>query len=44
VWTTTWTTTLPERPSLGQWESADKYTQVSKMFTVVKLTEDLTYF
>jgi hypothetical protein len=29
----TWTTTLPERPSLGQWESTDEYTQViSKKF------------
>jgi hypothetical protein len=27
-----WTTTLPEKPYLGQWESTDKYTgtQVSK--------------
>ncbi len=26
----TWTTTLPERPYLGHWESTYKYTQVSK--------------
>ncbi len=31
-----WTTTLPERPTLGQWEYTDKYTQVSK-YTLVQI-------